>query len=70
MSATVVRRPIAMRIPEQDLAEIDRQANELRLSRTEFMVRASTGGIKTSNTLKDRLDAVEQRLQRLEQVAY
>lgn len=68
------RRHMAIRIPEADLAVIDRLANHHRMTRTEYMIRASTGELADPTDiraelaeriewLEQRLDVVEHRLQ-------
>lgn len=62
-----VRVHTAIRIPADDLAEIDRQARQHDLSRSEYLIRAGTGRLETTESqLARRLEAVERRLERLE----
>ena len=61
------RHPIAMRIPEDVLAQIDKRARRVGLSRTEFMIRCSLGEAdKLSPDV--RLDDLEARFDRLERL--
>lgn len=62
------REPISMRIRPSDLAEIDRRASALHMTRTEYMVKAALRQ-PLGDGLEDRLDEHDQRLERLERMA-
>ena len=64
------RRHVALRIPEQVLAEIDRLADRYGLTRTAYMIRASTGELEDPTDLNTRFDTIHRRLDRLEQFAF
>jgi hypothetical protein len=61
---TIVDVPtISIRVPDDDLAEIDRRAGELGTTRTGLMLRAVLGGITAD---EERLGRIEDRLDRVE----
>jgi uncharacterized protein (DUF1778 family) len=53
---------VSIRIPAQQLAEIDRRAGSAGYTRSEFMVQAALG----SDPLAERLVSIEERLGQLE----
>ena len=65
------RRPVALRIPADALETIDHEAERRQLSRTDYMVRASTGTL--DDTISDalrRIETLETEVARLTQLAY
>ena len=64
------RRHLALRIPEADLAIIDRLAKHHRMTRTEYMIRASTGELADPVDLDAEFEAIHKRLQSLERSAF
>jgi uncharacterized protein (DUF1778 family) len=65
------RRPVALRVPDDDLHVIDQEAQARGLSRTDYMIRASTGQLsETQNETAKRLDALEQTVARLTEIAF
>jgi hypothetical protein len=44
------RKHLALRIPENDLDRIDQLAGDRRLTRTEYMIQASTGTLAASGS--------------------
>ena len=70
MSIAIPRRHLALRIPADALVEIDRLAEEHGLTRTAYMVRASTGELTDPLDLDAALEEIERRISRLEQFAY
>jgi hypothetical protein len=56
----------ALRIPPAQLQEIDRRAAALRLTRTEYMLRAALGELVDPQSLKERVAGLEERVRRLE----
>ena len=61
---------ITLRVHPDQLAEIDSRAAELRLSRTEYMIRCGLGEIIDRRAAEERLDRVEERLSRLEELGF
>jgi uncharacterized protein (DUF1778 family) len=68
-TATHGRQHISLRIAGDDLALIDKLAADHRLSRTDYMVRASTGELEDPIDLDERFDSIERRLERVERLA-
>ncbi len=68
--STLTRRYIALRVPERALAQIDGLAERHGLTRTAYMVRASTGELEDPTDLRAEFDSIQQRLDRLEQLAF
>lgn len=66
---TQTRRHLALRIRPDALAAIDQLTDKHGLSRTDYMVRASTGELHDVIALDARFGAVEDRLARLEHMA-
>ena len=64
--ATHKREVIGLRVPKKQLEEIDRRAKRLRLTRTEYMIRASLGEVLDPRSLEDRVTELEGRVKRLE----
>jgi uncharacterized protein (DUF1778 family) len=64
------RRHMALRIPEADLAIIDQLANQHRMTRTDYMIRASTGELADPTDRQAEHDRLEERVERLEQLAF
>lgn len=65
------RRSIALRVPVTALRTIDQEARRRNLSRTEFIVQASTGTLdETVSEAFRRIQALEQAVERLQAVAY
>jgi hypothetical protein len=58
---------ISLRVGDNELAEIDRRAGELGVTRTAFLVRCALN-IATAD--EQRLDDVERRLARLAELAF
>jgi hypothetical protein len=69
MSNTLTRRHIALRIPQDDLAQIDGLAEDYGLTRTAYMIRASTGELHDPIDLEARFRGIEDRLGRVEHMA-
>lgn len=63
--APAVRRATSLRIDTGDLAEIDRLAKLHHLTRTDYIINKALDRIGSIG-LDDRVDGVEQRLDRLE----
>lgn len=61
------REVIGLRVPASELAEIDRRAKRLRLTRTEYMIRASLGEPLNPRSLEQRVAELERRVEQLEQ---
>lgn len=60
----------ALRISEEDLAEIKARAERAELSTTQYMIRAALGELDTEPaTLQQQIDATNARLDRLERLA-
>ena len=57
---------IGLRVPKKQLEEIERRAKRLRLTRTEYMIRASLGEVLDPRSLEDRVTELEGRVKRLE----
>ena len=61
---------VGIRVPEGDLAEIDRRAQAAGLTRTAFLIRSALqthpASLQAGSTLEQRLAAVELRLAALE----
>ncbi len=66
----MTRRHVALRVPENLLAQIDGLADDYGLTRTAYMIRASTGELKDPTDLRAEFDAIHQRLERLEQLSF
>jgi hypothetical protein len=66
----MTRRHVALRIPENLLAQIDGLAEGFGLTRTAYMIRASTGELDDPTDLGAEFDAIHQRLDRLEQLSF
>jgi hypothetical protein len=58
---------ISLRVRDAELAEIDHRAGELGVTRTAFMVRCA---LDVATADEQRLDDVEFRLARLEELAF
>ena len=61
---------ITLRVHPDQLAEIDSRAAKVRLSRTEYMVRCGLGEIIDERTAENRLEQLEERVQRLEELGF
>jgi len=59
----------ALRILPDDLAEIDRRADKLRLTRTDYMIRAALGNLPADQNLAADLEDIRGRLDALERMA-
>lgn len=68
--STLTRRHVALRIPLDVLAQIDGLAEDHGLTRTAYMIRASTGELEDPTDLRAEFDAIHGRIDRLEQLAY
>jgi hypothetical protein len=68
--STSTRRHVALRIPQDVLAQIDRLAEDRGLARTAYMIRASTGELEDPTDLRSEFDAIHGRLDRLERFAF
>jgi hypothetical protein len=68
--STLIRRHVALRIPQDVLAQIDGLAADFGLTRTAYMIRASTGELEDPTDLHAEFDAIRRRLDRLEQLAF
>jgi uncharacterized protein (DUF1778 family) len=66
MPSTVV----GLRIRDEDRAEIDRRAAEYRMSRSEYMIRAALDELPGTVTVHDRIDALDERIARLERLTF
>lgn len=71
MSALATRRSqhLTLRVTEHELAEINALADKQGVDRTQYMVAAALGRLDSIG-LEGRISRAEQRLQRLEQLAY
>jgi hypothetical protein len=49
------RDVIGLRVPKKQLDEIDRRAKRLRLTRTEYMIRAALGEVLDPRSLEERV---------------
>lgn len=58
---------ISIRVPDEDLAEIDRRASARRLSRTAFMLAAALSSTLPQTVEQEQLDNLEERLRALSQ---
>ncbi len=67
---TTAKRHLALRISEADLELIDQLADQHRLSRTEYMVRASTGDLIDAIDVDARFGELSDRVSRLERLAF
>lgn len=75
MSAVARKRPegaqprhhIALRVLPGELADIDRRARALGLTRTDYMVRSALRKPIGDNAIDERVSKLEQRMQRVEQ---
>src|ERR1035437_6435011 len=71
MSILNPSRPIAIRIPQDDLQQIDEQAAALKLTRTAFIVASATGSLTiNTSSLTDRIDYLEEAVKRLQEFAF
>jgi hypothetical protein len=68
--STLTRRHVALRVPQDVLAQIDGLAEDHGLTRTAYMIRASTGELDDPTDLHAEFDAIHQRLDRLEQLSF
>ena len=59
----------ALRILPSQLAEIDRRARAVRLTRTDYMIRCALGEPLDPPTTNARLAVLEERVQRLEGIS-
>ncbi len=66
--STLTRRHVALRIPQDVLAQIDGLAEDYGLTRSAYMIRASTGELEDPTDLRAEFDAIHQRLDRLERL--
>lgn len=64
------RTTVAFRILPEELDEIDRRAKALRLTRTDYIIRAALRQPLGDGELDERVEGVELRLERLEEMAY
>jgi DNA primase large subunit len=55
-----------LRIPDDQLDEIDRRARSYNMKRTEYMIRAALEQLPEHKSTVERFEALEQRLERLE----
>jgi uncharacterized protein (DUF1778 family) len=62
----MAKRHLSIRIDADDLDSIDGLAHEHRLTRTEFMVRASLGRLQTAVGVEARFAEIFERLERAE----
>ena len=70
-SATAeARRMISLRVRDSDLAQIDQHARKVGLTRTDYMIRAALGEPFTLGGVEERLDSLEQRFSRLEELRF
>lgn len=61
----------ALRISAQDLTEIDNRAHHHGMTRTDYMIRSSLGTLEADDSaIVNELEAIRERLQRLEQQAF
>jgi hypothetical protein len=58
---------ISLRVRDAELAEIDRRACELGVTRTAFMVRSA---LNVASADEERLDDMERQLARLEELVF
>jgi len=63
----VARHPIALRIHEDTLEEIDRRARQARLSRTQYIIKRCLGESTDPNDTEIRIEDLERRIGRLEE---
>jgi uncharacterized protein (DUF1778 family) len=71
MVATATKkRHLALRIAGADLELIDQLAAKHGLTRTDYMVRASTGDLRDPIDLEARFDELDERISRLEGFAF
>ena len=69
--ALQTRKHLALRIPENDLDRIDQLAASRRLTRTEYIIQASTGQLEpTLSGIPERLRDIEAKVARLEEFAF
>jgi len=64
--AAEAREIIGLRVPKSQLEQIDRRAKRLRLTRTEYMIRASLGEVLDPRSLDERVAELERRIEQLE----
>ena len=71
MSILNPSRPVAIRIPQDDLQQIDANAAALKLTRTAFIVASATGSLTiNTSSLTDRIDYLEEAVKRLQEFAF
>jgi hypothetical protein len=68
--STLTRRHVALRIPPDVLAQIDGLAEDRGLTRTAYMIRASTGELEDPLEIGAEFDAVHRRIDQLERLAF
>ena len=59
-------KTISLRVPGDQLAEIDQRAEAAELTRTEFMIRSALGESLNTRSANERFAQMESRLERLE----
>lgn len=59
-------RVIGIRVSDEDRDEIDRRADEHRMTRTEYMIRAALADPPSTASVDERIDGLESRVDRLE----
>lgn len=59
---------VAMRVPAETLEAIDARAATFGLSRTQYMLRASTGELRDPSAVDRELAKINSRLDRLERL--
>lgn len=70
MADRETRKITALRIPPSQLQEITDRAAALRLSRTEYMIRCALGEPLNPQSTDSRVEGLEDRVARLEDLAY
>ena len=67
---TAPQRHLALRVAESDLERIDELAAVHKLTRTEYLIRAALGELADPIEIDARLEALDERVQRLESWAF
>lgn len=64
------RKLTAIKVLPEELAEIDKRAKRLKLTRTDFMIRKSLDLPVGDENHDERIEDLERRLKRLEEVTF
>ena len=64
------RRLITMRLTAEDIGNVDKRAKRAKLTRTDYMIRKALDESVGEEDYTERLDDLERRLKRLEDVQF